>query len=102
MILKGVEVVCFDTLLQVLILKGMGEGSGIGKRKGLGYTPRGDRKYARLLRTGQILASRGAYDGRSGRLREHTRGCGSKEGRNGDTVSRTLTQRLPHPLLFVK
>jgi hypothetical protein len=31
MILKGVEVVCFDTLLQVLILKEMEEGSGIGE-----------------------------------------------------------------------
>jgi hypothetical protein len=35
-------------------------------------------------------------------LRENTRGCGKKEGSNGDTVSRTLGQRLPHPLLFVK
>jgi len=25
-----------------------------------------------------------------------------EEGLNGDTVSRTLTDRLPHPLLFVK
>ena len=27
---------------------------------------------------------------------------GGREGRSGDTVSRTLTRRLPHPLLFVK
>jgi hypothetical protein len=33
MILKGVEVVCFDTLLQVLILKEMEEGSGIGESR---------------------------------------------------------------------
>ncbi len=40
-----------------------------------------------VLRMGEILALRGAGDGRSGWLREHTRGCGRKEGRNGDTVS---------------
>ena len=33
---------------------------------------------------------------------EYTSNCGGKEGRDGDTVSRTLTWRLPHPLLFVK
>jgi hypothetical protein len=32
----------------------------------------------------------------------NTSSCGMKEGRNGDTVSRTLGWRLPHPLLFVK
>ncbi len=40
-----------------------------------------------VLRTGEILAPRGADDGRSSWLREYTRGCGGKEGRNGDTVS---------------
>ena len=54
------------------------------------------------LRMEEILALRGAYDGRSRRLREYTRVCGGKEGRNGDTVSVTLTWKLPHPLLFVK
>jgi hypothetical protein len=33
LILKGVKVVCFDTLLQVLILKGMEDGSGIGEKR---------------------------------------------------------------------
>jgi len=89
--------------LQVLILKEMGEGSGIGKRrKGLGYTPVATGSMRNVLRMGEILTLRGEYDGRSRRLRKHTWGCGSKEGRNGDTGSRTLTQRLPHPLLFVK
>jgi hypothetical protein len=55
-----------------------------------------------ILKMEEILALRGAYDGRSRWLREYTLGCGGKEGRNGDTVSRTLVQRLPHPLLFVK
>jgi hypothetical protein len=32
----------------------------------------------------------------------YTSDCGGKEGLNGDTVSRTLTWRLPHLLLFVK
>src|SRR5260370_36117575 len=102
MILKGVEVVCFDTLLQVLILKGMGEGTGIGKRKGLGYTPSATGSMRNVLRMVEILTLRGADDGTRRRLRKHTRSSGSKEGRNADTVSRTLVLRLPHPLLFVK
>src|SRR6266404_4855352 len=102
MILKGVEVVCFDTLLQMLILKGMGEGSGIGKRKGLGYTPVATGSMRNVLRTGEMLTPRGADEGTRRRLRKYTRGCGRRKGRNGDTVSRTLVQRLPHPLLFVK
>ena len=61
-ILKGVKVICFDTLLQVFILK--------------------------------VL--RGEFGARI-----HV-ACGAKEGRNGDIVSRTLGDRLPHPLLFVK
>ena len=83
MILKGVEVVCFDTLLQVLILKGMGEGSGIGKRKGLRYIPVATGSMRNVLRMGGILALRGAYDGRSRRLREHTRGGGKKREETG-------------------
>ena len=31
-----------------------------------------------VLRTGEILAPRDAYDGTSRRLREHTRGCRGK------------------------
>ncbi len=31
-----------------------------------------------LLRAGELLALRGAYDGVSRRLREHTRGCRGK------------------------
>jgi hypothetical protein len=42
-----------------------------------------------LLRMEEILALRGAYDGRGRRLRAHTRGCGRSKGRNGDIVSRT-------------
>src|SRR5260221_5762782 len=115
MILKGVEVVCFDTLLQVLILKEMEEGSGVGEEwdeartrdlpqrhrghrgdEGMdgerrkGDTPVATGSMRNVLRTGEILTLRGACDGRSRRLREHTRGCGSRKGRNGDTVSRTL------------
>jgi hypothetical protein len=60
MILKGVEVVCFDALLQVLILKEMEEGSGIGKRKGFGYTPVVTGSMRNVLRTGEILALRRA------------------------------------------
>ncbi len=41
----------------------------------------------KVLRMGEILALRGARDGRNGWLREYTRGCGGKEGRAGDTVS---------------
>jgi hypothetical protein len=33
LILKGVKVVCFDTLLQVLILKGVKDLSGIGENR---------------------------------------------------------------------
>src|SRR5260370_39324813 len=40
-----------------------------------------------LLKMVEILALRGARDGRNGWLREYTRGCGGKEGRAGDTVS---------------
>src|SRR5713226_6812897 len=40
-----------------------------------------------VLRMGEILALRGARDGRNGWLRKHTRGCEGKEGPNGDTVS---------------
>jgi hypothetical protein len=84
MILKGVEVVCFDTLLQVLILKEMEEGQGIGEeRKGLGYTPVATGSMRNVLRMGGILALRGAYDGRSRRLREHTRGGGKKREETG-------------------
>src|SRR5713226_10147833 len=43
-----------------------------------------------VLRTGEILALRGARDGRNGWLRKYTRGCGGKEGPKGATVSRTL------------
>jgi hypothetical protein len=42
-----------------------------------------------VLRMGEILALRGADDARSGWLREDTRGCVRKEGRNGATVRRT-------------
>jgi len=41
----------------------------------------------KVLRMGEILALRGADDARSGWLREDTRGCGEKEGPNGNTVS---------------
>jgi hypothetical protein len=41
----------------------------------------------KLLRMEEILALRGARDGRSSRLRKHTRGCGGREGPNRDTVS---------------
>ena len=34
--------------------------------------------------------------------RGDTWSCGRRKGRNGDTVSETLTGRLPYPLLFVK
>jgi len=54
MILKGVEVVCFDTLLQVLILKGMGEGSGIGKRKGFRVYPVATGSMRNVLRMVEI------------------------------------------------
>jgi hypothetical protein len=61
MILKGVEVVCFDTLLQVLILKEMEEGLGIGEKwKGIGYTPVATGSMRNMLRMGEILALRGA------------------------------------------
>ncbi len=46
----------------------------------------------KLLRTGEILAPRGAYDGGSRRLRENTLGCGRKKRGNGDTVSGTLVR----------
>ena len=92
MILKGVEVVCFDTLLQVLILKEMEEGQGIGEeRKGLGYTPVATGSMRNVLRTGEMLTPRGADEGTRRRLRKYTRGCGRRKGRSGDTVSRTLT-----------
>jgi len=45
-----------------------------------------------ILRMEEILALRGAYDGRSRRLREYTRGCGGEKGRHGDTVSVTLSK----------
>ena len=57
-----------------------------------GDTPVGDGKCAKLLRTGEILAPRGAYDGGSRRLRENTLGCGRKKRGNGDTVSGTLVR----------
>src|SRR5229473_769275 len=46
----------------------------------------------KVLRMEEILALRGADDGRSGWLRKHTRGCGEKEGPNGDTVSRSWSK----------
>ncbi len=168
LILKEVKVVCFDILLQVLILKEMQERTGIGERWGeigsrsrmampepksreggmpprvflqkspqaienkrlerakerkerkrvrkrlktkgrlggqgrqIGFATEAQRHRAReqeytpvttgsmrnVLRMGEILALRDADDGRSGWLRKDTRGCGRKEGRNGDTVSR--------------
>src|SRR5216683_3581239 len=45
-----------------------------------------------VLRTGEILALRGARDGRNGWLRKYTRGCGGKEGPNGATVSRSWSK----------
>src|SRR5258708_346348 len=69
-----------------------------------GDTPVGDGKCAKLLRTGEILAPRGAYDGGSRRLREHTRGGGKKREETGKRGNgqRNLGQRLPYPLLLVK
>ena len=67
-----------------------------------GDTPVATESMRNVLKPEEILAPRGAYDGRSRRLHENTRGCGRKKGGNGDTVSRTLAQKLPHPLLFVK
>src|SRR5713226_3725578 len=55
-----------------------------------GYTPVATGSMRDVLRTGEILALRGARDGRNGWLRKHTRGCGGKEGPKGATVSRTL------------
>jgi hypothetical protein len=52
MILNGVEVVCFDTLLQVLILKEMEEGSGIGASGTIRVHPRGDGKYEQRAENG--------------------------------------------------
>ena len=60
------------------------------RRKGDTPVVTGSRR--NLLRMGEILALRGAYDGRSRRLREYTPECGSRKGLNGDTVSRTLTR----------
>src|SRR5260370_25298902 len=45
-----------------------------------------------LLRMEEILTVRGADDARSGWLREDTRGCEGRKGRNGDTVTRTLNK----------
>jgi hypothetical protein len=67
-----------------------------------GYTTVATASMRNVLRMGEILAPRGADDGRGSWLRKHTRGCGGRKGRNGATVSRTLSWRLPHPLLFVK
>ena len=55
-----------------------------------GYTPVATGGMRNLLRTGGILAPRGADDGTGSWLRENTRGCGGRKGRNGATVSRTL------------
>jgi hypothetical protein len=54
------------------------------------YTPVATGSMRKVLRAGEILAPRGAYDGRSRWLRKHTRDGERMEGRNGDTVSRTL------------
>ena len=43
-----------------------------------------------VLRAGEILAPRDAYDGRNSRLRRYTRGCGRRKRPKGDTVSRIL------------
>src|SRR5260221_13410936 len=51
-------------------------GRGTGSR----YTPVATGSMRNVLRTGEILAPRGAYDGRSRRLRENTRGGGSRKG----------------------
>ena len=67
-----------------------------------GDTPVATGSMRNVLKPEEILAPRRAYDGRSRRLIEYTRDCRGKKGRVGDTVSRTLDQRLPHPLLFVK
>jgi hypothetical protein len=66
-------------------------GEGMDGKCRRGDTPVATGSMRNLLRMGEILAPRGAYDGRSRRLREHTPSCGEKEGRVGDTVSRTFT-----------
>jgi hypothetical protein len=116
LILKGVKVVCFDTLLQMLILKEMEEGSGIVEKqdnvgladslkgRALGIGLRGNR-VARLKICRSRRAIRDAdagFERRGPSERGYTQGGWGKEGGIGDTVNRTLRWRLPHPLLCVK
>jgi hypothetical protein len=73
LILKEVKVICFDTLLQVLILKRLAE-----ERFRSHPSSAANRGYWRCL--GQMTK-------KSGLLRKYTRGCGGIRGPNGDTVS---------------
>ena len=65
------------------------------------HTPVVTESTRNVLRTGEILAPRGADDGRSGWFRGYTLGSGKRRVPSGDTLAKPGL-RIPYPLLFVK
>jgi hypothetical protein len=105
-ILKEVKVVCFVTLLQVLILNEMEEGSGIVEKQGnvdladrlkgraLGIGLRGNRvARLKICRSHRAIRDADAAFERCGPSeRGDTRSGWGKEGGIADTVNRTLAR----------